>query len=77
MSLIVFLRFYTFFMDIQPQIIGKTTAQSGRKLKVIVAVQVSDTLTVTVEPKDAHTVYTNTRSCPPASQKLYFRVPLI
>ena len=26
--------------------------------------------------KDAHTVYTNTRSCPPASQKLYFRVPL-
>ena len=26
--------------------------------------------------KDAHTVYTNTRPCPPASQKLYFRVPL-
>ena len=27
-------------------------------------------------PKDAHTVYTNTRSCPPPFQKLYFRVPL-
>ncbi len=26
--------------------------------------------------KDAHTVYTNTRPCPPASQKMYFRVPL-
>ncbi len=26
--------------------------------------------------KDAHTVYTNTWPCPPASQKLYFRVPL-
>ncbi len=26
--------------------------------------------------KDAHTVYTNTRSCPPASQNVYFRVPL-
>ena len=47
------------------------------RLIVSYLTQVSDLdLAPDTDGKDAHTVYTNTRSCPPASPNFYFRVPL-